>query len=80
MRPQKNKLEEEGGLAKLLPEAVQVYSSCKEGDKPGRKFTRKHINDISLLCYGLRVYSNMGPMIVVLDEAVQKAPEKLKAP
>ena len=59
---------------------MQAYFSCKEGGKPGRKFTEKHINAIFLLCYGLRVSGNKGPMLAVLDEAVQKAPENLKAP
>ena len=65
----KKKLEEEGELAKLLPEDVQTYSSCKEGGKPGRKFTKKHINSILLLCYGLLVCGNKGPIFVALDEA-----------
>ena len=76
----KNKFEEEEELAKLQAEAVQVYSSCKEGGKPGRNFTKKHINAIILLCYGLRVSDNKSPMLAASDEAVQKAPEKLKAP
>ena len=76
----KKKLEEEGELAKLLPEDVQAYSSCKEVGKPGRKFTKKHINTIHFLCCGFRVCGNKGPIFVALDEAFYKAPEKLKAP
>ena len=76
----KKKLEEEGELAKLLPEYVQAHLSCKEGKKPGRKFTKNHINAIILICYGLRVSSNKVLMLAVLDEAVQKDPENLKAP
>ena len=30
--------------------------------------------------YGLHVSGNKGPMLLLLDKAVQKAPEKLKAP
>ena len=45
----KNKLQEVGELAKLLPEALQAYSPCKEGGKPGWKFTKKHIDAILLL-------------------------------
>ena len=76
----KNKLGEEGDISKLIPEAAQAYWSCKEGGKPMRNFKKKHINAILLLFYGLCVSGNKAPMLAVLDEAVQKAPEKLKAP
>ena len=66
----KNKLEEEGELAKLLPKAAQEYFSLKEGGKPRRKFMKKHISAIILICYGLRVSVNKGPMLAVLDESV----------
>ena len=53
-----NKLDEEGDIAKLLPEDVQLYSSCKEGGNTGKKFTKKHINAILLLCNGVHVSIN----------------------
>ena len=76
----KKNLDEEGELAKLLPKAVQAYLSRKEGGKPGQNFTRKHINAIILICYGLCVSRNKAPMLAALDEAFQKAPDKLTAP
>ena len=65
-----DKLEEEGELATLLPEAVHAYLSCREGGKPGRNFTKKHINAILLLCYSLRVSGKKYMMLAALDEAV----------
>ena len=59
---------------------VQAYQSFKEGWKPRHKFTTNHINDIILLCFGLSASSNKSLMLAVLYEAVQKAPEKIKAP
>ena len=63
-----------------MPESVQAYSSRKEGGNPGWKFTKKYTNAIIFLCCGLRVSGNKVPILAALDEAVQKAPEKLKAP
>ena len=64
----------------MMPKAVQAHLSCKEGGNPGWKFTKKHINAILLICYGLCVSGNEGPMLAALDEAVQKELQKLKAP
>ena len=75
----KSKQEEGGDFKKFLSEAVQLYGSIKEDGKAPRKFTKKHIHAILLLCFDLRVSGNKGDMVSALADAVKNAPHKLTA-
>ena len=72
-----NKKEEEGDLKTLLPDALEMYTAIKGGRTPPRKFTKKHISAILLLCFNLRVSDNKDKMIAALDEASAENPSKL---
>ena len=49
----------------MLPEYVQAHLSWKEGEKPGRKFTKNDINAVILICYGLSVSTKKVQMLAV---------------
>ena len=75
----KSKQEEGEDLKKLLSEAVQLYGSIKKDGNAPRKFTKKHIHDILLLCFDLRVSGNKENMVSALADDVKNAPHKLTA-
>ena len=64
----------------MLPEAVQIYSTIQIYRNPTRKFTKKYINTIIILCFDFHVFGNKGPILAALDEAVSKNPEKPREP
>ena len=74
------KMDEEGELLKVLPEAIQMFRDGIATKKFAKKFMKNLMSSILMICYSLRVLGKKAPMLKALEDAYENNPDKLVSP